>query len=156
MKRYVLSIILLLSSLIFSYILFFFVNEDLGITVFPNIGKSMEPTLFHGDLIAFKSIRVKDLKEKMIVCLDFNGKRFIVHRIEKILGEEKKLILTKGDNNKNVDIPCLSVYAKWAYVFHVSFLGHLFLKKFLGIHLIFFALAINMIATLLILFKYKK
>lgn len=156
MKRYALSIISLLSSLIFSYALFFYMNDNLGILILPNTGKSMEPTLVQGDLLVFRSIEVKDLEEKKIICLDFNKKRFIVHRIEEVLGDERKLILTKGDNEKYPDMPSPSIYAKWAYVFHVPLLGHLFLKKFLGIQLIFFVLAGNLIVTLLILFKYKK
>ncbi|MFH1956147.1 MAG: signal peptidase I [Patescibacteria group bacterium] len=149
-------IVSLLSSLMFFYAVFFYMNNELGIFILPNIGKSMEPTLTQGDLVVFKSMDAKDLQEKKIVCLDFNEEKFIIHRIKKILDKDKFLVITKGDNNKDDDEPRLSSLAKWSYVFHVPFLGYLFLKKFLGIQLVFYVLAGNLITNLLILFKYKK
>jgi len=87
------AIALLFNNVILAYGL----NTDtLVVAVFSN---SMTPTFFKGDMIVVQG--VEDIAIGDVIIFDAPGKNYpIIHRVYEITGD---LILTKGDNNNNVD-----------------------------------------------------
>ena len=72
------------------------------------VSDSMEPALHKGDIVPWIPCDIKDVKKGDIIVYKsmayWNGKRYIVHRVDSIIMRNgKKLLITKGDANNYTD-----------------------------------------------------
>ena len=81
-----------------------------GLGVFPYkplviASNSMAPKIHKGDIVIIKDVDVKNVKKGDVVRYKMEG-YYVVHRIVMVSKDEdnKKVFITKGDNNDNVDL----------------------------------------------------
>lgn len=120
---------------------------------------SMEPEINKGDLIFAKEISHNLLKEGDIIAYRTNDDKIVTHRINKInIKNNKKIYITKGDNNNTVDnIYLIDNDIEGIYISKIPKLGNvlMFIRKPLG--LIVCLLSIGIIGLAYIIIKnYKK
>ena len=89
---------------------------------------SMKPSFERGDVVIFKKLSNRELKEIPInqIIIYSIGKQNIAHRmIDKIVKNDTVFYLTKGDNNNVSDnILVETSQIKGIYMFHIKYIGY--------------------------------
>ncbi len=147
-------LILLVLTIPLIYLHNFFIYSNYNIHILPAIGKSMEPLIYEGDLVILKKILGEKIERGEIVGIDC-GSKLIMHRAYEI--KAGKLLLSKGDNNKNEDNLSLISNVKWKCIAIIPFWGYFLLIYFKGIPLISLLLAQTaFVSGMCICLVYKK
>jgi signal peptidase len=113
----------------FAAFLWFFISSpdyDMGVIK----GKSMSPTINHGDLVVIKSSQIK-IKPGVIIAYNVEGDyaengELTLHRIVRIEGER---LITKGDSDVEDDWLVTISDVRGVYLFRIPYLGYLVLIK---------------------------
>ena len=65
----------------------------------------MLPVIRKGDIVVVKKVAASKIKQGDIIRYVLDG-NYIIHRVEKIkkTGDGKRIFITKGDNNDNIDL----------------------------------------------------
>ena len=91
------------------------------------LSNSMKPNFERGDVVIFKKMNEKELKQIPIneIIIYSVGEQNIAHRIvDKIEENDTVIYLTKGDNNNVSDKVAVQIdQIKGKYVFHIKYIG---------------------------------
>ena len=100
MKNLLKNIIIKLLYILISIYLIIFIPSIWGEKPLVILSGSMEPILKVGGILYYKEENINDFKEGDVLVYQLND-HIISHRIVKVLDDS---FITKGDNNKSIDI----------------------------------------------------